>query len=312
MLVDAGRYSSGLRIDDSGTAEFEWIGLVDPTSDEVRALEKKFGFHPLSTKDALAGCTRPKFSSRHDHEVLMLRTITYDDVSSRIATGDIIVMYSRDYIVTVRHGESVPLHSVRTDLEEHPDRLRAGASAVVHEILDRLLEQYVRVCRHLTVDVAEIEDQIFTGDTPHQDARIYLVKRELIEFRRSVRPLLEPLESLAAGQSAFLDDDYHIHFSDLLNRLRRIIDEVDGMNELMTSAIAANLALVQIRQNVDMRRISAWVGIGAVPTTIAGVYGMNFANMPELTWRYGYYAVITGLVGVSAGLFLLFRKYRWL
>jgi magnesium transporter len=117
---------------------------------------------------------------------------------------------------------------------------------------------------------------------------------------------------LAAGQSAFLDDDYHIHFSDLLNRLRRIIDEVDGMNELMTSAIAANLALVQIRQNVDMRRISAWVGIGAVPTTIAGVYGMNFANMPELTWRYGYYVVITGLVAVSAGLFLLFRKYRWL
>lgn len=312
MLVDAGRYADGVRVSASRGDGFEWIGLVNPTDDEVAELETRLGFHSLTTKDALAGCTRPKFESRRDHEVLMLRTITYDDTSSRIVTGDIIMVFSDRYIVTARHGESIPLHSIRTDLEEHPERLRLGPSAVVHEVLDRLLDQYVRVCRHLTVDVAEIEDEIFAGDTPHQDARIYLVKRELIEFRRSVRPLLEPLERLAGGHSIFLDDDYHIHFSDLLHRLRRIIDEVEGMNELMTSAIAANLALVQVRQNIDMRRISAWVGIGAVPTTIAGVYGMNFSNMPELTWRYGYFVVIGGLLTISGGLFLLFRKYRWL
>jgi Mg2+ and Co2+ transporter CorA len=158
----------------------------------------------------------------------------------------------------------------------------------------------------------QIEDDVFDDEKPAPASRMYFVKRELIEFRRAVHPLVQPLDKLAAGSVPYINSDSALLFSDVRDHLLKVIDEVDALDALMDAALHANVALIQVQQNADMRKISAYVGIGAVPTMIAGIYGMNFDNMPELQWKYGYFIVVGFLGVVSLVLFRLFRRNRWL
>jgi magnesium transporter len=153
---------------------------------------------------------------------------------------------------------------------------------------------------------------VFDDEIPVPATQLYFVKRELMDFRRAALPLVEPLQRILSGSVPGISRQFLPQFSDVLDHLRRVIDEVEALNELMSAALQANLTLIQVQQNSDMRRISAWVGIGAVPTMVAGIYGMNFEHMPELNWEYGYFIVLALLGLISGGLFLLFRKYRWL
>jgi len=194
----------------------------------------------------------------------VLKTVNYDTNTERLVLGDLTIMFSSNFVLTVRHGEAMPLRSIRADLENHPSKLASGPTAVLHELVDRLVDQYVTVCAHLAEDVDQIEDSVFDDETPAAATQLYFVKRELIEFRRAVLPLVQPID------------------------------------------------LIQTQQNADMRKISAWVGIGAVPTMVAGIYGMNFKYLPELEWRYGYFVVVGALVVVCGVLFRLFHKYNWL
>ena len=315
MLVDEAKYLDGKRVHDSGGDPqklFTWIGLVDPTEPELKILQNRFRLNPLAVEDALSSKQRPKLDIYHDHSLLVLKTVNYNVSTERLELGDLNILFSSNFVLTVRHGEAMPLRSIRADLENHPTKLAGGSTAVLHELVDRLVDQYVTVCAHLAEDVDQIEDSVFDDETPASATQLYFVKRELIEFRRAVLPLVQPIEMLASGKVRNIDPESASLFSDVRDHLLKVIDEVESMNELMNAALQANSALIQTQQNADMRKISAWVGIGAVPTMVAGIYGMNFKYLPELEWRYGYFVVVGALVLVCGVLFRLFHKYNWL
>jgi magnesium transporter len=313
VLVDSAVYINGVRSHEveSGTG-FTWIGLLDPKVDEIHDYQQKFLLHSLAVEDAVMGRQRPKLDVYPRHSFLILKTVMFDTVTSRIVVGDIGVFINDKFIVIVRHGDAIPMRSIRADLETHPDRLKEGSTAVLHEVLDRLVDQYVEVAWNLQEDVESLEDMVFDDALPAPSARLYTVKRELLEFRRAVYPLIEPLNRLASSEVPHIDAQFAPQFADVRDHLMKVIDDVNTMNDLMEAALHANLALIQVQQNVDMRKISAWVGIGAVPTMVAGIYGMNFENLPELQWKYGYYVVLGVLGAVSAGLFRVFRRNNWL
>jgi len=317
MLVDDARYVGGARCAHrerpaTGDAGFEWVGLVDPSRDELAAWARRLGLDDLSVDDAMSGCQRPHLDLHDAHACLVLKTVAYDRGSRRITVGDLSVMWNDGLVLTIRHGDALPVRTIRAELESDPQRLRRGPTAVVLGLLRRLVEQYLDVAARLGEDVARLEDVVFDDEVPVTGNDLYIVKREIIEFRRAVQPLVEPLGRLVAGGGVRIGESDRARFADALNQLRRVVDEAESLNELLTAALQANLTLVQVKQNADMRRISAWVGIGAVPTMVAGIYCMNFDYMPELGWRYGYLLVVGGLGVVCMALFLLFRRYRWL
>ncbi len=313
MLVDSAVYINGVRCDEVEPGSgFTWVGLLDPKVDEMQDYQQKYSLHSLAVEDAVLGRQRPKIDVYPRHSFLILKTVMYDLTTSRIVLGDIGVFINEKLIVIVRHGDAIPMRSIRADLEKHPDRLKEGTTAVLHEVLDRLVDQYIDVAWNLQEDVERLEDMVFDDEIPAPSARLYTVKRELLEFRRAVDPLIEPLNRLASSEVPHIDPQFAPQFADVRDHLMKAIDDVNTMNDLMDAALHANLALIQVQQNVDMRKISAWVGIGAVPTMVAGIYGMNFENLPELQWKYGYYVVLGALAAVSAGLFRLFRKNNWL
>lgn len=313
MLVDSAVYINGVRCDEVEPGSgFTWVGLLDPKVDEMQDYQQKYSLHSLAVEDAVLGRQRPKIDVYPRHSFLILKTVMYDQTTSRIVLGDIGVFINEKLIVIVRHGDAIPMRSIRADLEKHPDRLKEGTTAVLHEVLDRLVDQYIDVAWNLQEDVERLEDMVFDDEIPAPSARLYTVKRELLEFRRAVDPLIEPLNRLASSEVPHIDPQFAPQFADVRDHLMKAIDDVNTMNDLMDAALHANLALIQVQQNVDMRKISAWVGIGAVPTMVAGIYGMNFENLPELQWKYGYYVVLGALAAVSAGLFRLFRKNNWL
>jgi magnesium transporter len=313
VLVDSAVYINGVRSHEvePGTG-FTWVGLLDPKVDEIHDYQQKFLLHSLAVEDAVMGRQRPKLDVYPRHSFLILKTVMFDTGTSRIVVGDIGVFINDKFIVIVRHGDAIPMRSIRADLETHPDRLKEGSTAVLHEVLDRLVDQYVEVAWNLQEDVESLEDMVFDDELPAPSARLYTVKRELLEFRRAVYPLIEPLNRLASSEVPHIDAQFAPQFADVRDHLMKVIDDVNTMNDLMEAALHANLALIQVQQNVDMRKISAWVGIGAVPTMVAGIYGMNFENLPELQWKYGYYVVLGVLGAVSAGLFRVFRRNNWL
>jgi len=315
MLVDEAKYIAGKRTNNgsvTGDGSFTWIGLVDATNTELTKYQRRFRLNDLAVEDALSGKQRPKLNIYREHLLLVLKTISYDIGSKRITVGDVTLFLGNDFVITVRHGDALPLRSIRANLENQPQRLQGGPTAVLHEVVDRLVDQYLGVSLRLAEDFEQIEDMVFDDEHPASAERLYFVKRELIEFRRAILPLVQPIELFAAGKVPHINPDSASLFSDVRDNLLKVIDEVELMNELMDAALHANSSLIQVQQNIDIRKISAWAAIGAVPTMIGGLYGMNFDYMPELEWRYGYFIVVGLLVVVSATLFRLFRKYKWL
>ena len=315
MLVDEAVYADGRRHgghDTRGSGGFAWVGLHDATEPELSALQAEFGLDELAVEDALSTHQRAKLDQFRDHSFLVMKTITRNEGDGDLSVGDVCIFFSDTAVITVRHGEAMPLATIRRDLEARPDRLSKGSTTVVHEIVDRLVDQYLSVANGLLDDVSEIEDSVFDDEVPAPAAQIYAIKRKLIEFRRSTLPLLDPLTRLASGNVRYVAPGFELLFSDVKDHLLRVMDEIDSMDRIVDSAMQANLGLIGVKQNEDMRKISAWVGIAAVPTMIAGIYGMNFDNMPELHRDYGYFIVIGFMATVSAVLFRLFRRFDWL
>lgn len=315
MLVDDAKYVAGRRSSDnsaSGDESFTWIGLVDASEAELQKYQRRFHLNNLAIEDAASHEQRTKLDIYPEHLLLVLKTIANDLTTERIAVGDVAIFLGEEFILTVRHGNAIALRTIRADLENHPERLKGGPTAVLYEVVDRLVDQYVDVCAHIAKDVEEIEDMVFDDEKPASASRLYFVKRELIEFRRAIFPLVKPIELLAAGKVAHFNINSAPLFSDVRDHLLKVIEEVELMGELIEAALHANSSLIQVQQNTDMRKISAWIGIGAVPTMVAGIYGMNFDHMPELRWRYGYFIVVGLLVAVCGTLFRLFRKNEWL
>ena len=315
MLIDQARYRNGHRIDFDEAqidGDFVWIGLSEARPAELERLAEDYSLDPLAVEDTLSGKQRPKLDEYSGQTFLLLKTVAYDPRSERVVLGDVSLYVSPMYVIAVRHGEALPLKSVRAQLEANPKKLADGSTSVVHEVVDRLVDQYMDVSAHLLEDVEQLEDSVFDDEVPSPASRLYFVKREVIEFRRAVLPLVAPLTKLAEGKVRYIDPKYSARFADVRDHLLKVMDEIEFMNDLIDAALHANAALIQVNQNEDMRKISAWVGIGAVPTMVAGIYGMNFEHVPELGWKFGYPLVLVGLTIVCGQLFRTFRRNRWL
>ncbi len=323
MIVDCAVYQDGRRRDghlpledafragrDDGA--FVWIGLHEPTEQEFDAVRREFGLHELAVEDAIKAHQRPKLEIYGDTLFLVLKPAIYHDDRDEIELGETLLFVGEGFIVSVRHGEATALADVRGAVESEPERLRRGPDAVLHAIVDRVVDDYLPVAQALEEDIEEVEADVFSPERVNPAERIFKLKREVLEFYRATRPLIEPLDRLSKGDLPQVDGSMSSYFRDVRDHLERVLEQVENERELLTSVLTANLTQVGVRQNEDVRKISAWVAIVAVPTMIAGVYGMNFEHMPELRWTFGYPLVVAAMVTICALLYRRFRRSGWL
>jgi magnesium transporter len=292
---------------------FVWIGLYEPSREELREVEAEFGLHPLAVEDAVKAHQRPKLERYDDSLFVVLKTLDYVEATSAIHSGEVALFLGPNYCVTVRHGAANPLSEVRAQLERnHVDLLACGPSAVLYAVCDAVVDTYTAIAREVERDVEEVETRVFSPERSNDAEIVYKLKREVLEFRRAARPLVEPMARLAEGLEPVVHPDTRPFFRDVSDHVLRVVEQVDNFDDLLTGILNANLAQVSVRQNADMRRISAWVAIVAVPTMVAGIYGMNFDHMPELTWRYGYPLVIAVMLVACVTLYRAFKRSGWL
>jgi magnesium transporter len=298
---------------------FVWIGLYEPDEQEFESVRREFNLHELAVEDAIKAHQRPKLEVYDDSLFVVLKTARYLEAEEVVEFGEIMLFLGPQFVVTVRHKPASELRGVRKQIESRPDLLRFGPSAVLYAIMDRVVDDYQPVIDGLDQDIKEVEKEVFSEAGSNPAERIYMLKREVIEFHQSTAPLTDPLDRLVRGQVRLLHQDMPEYFRDVQDHLLRVVEQVSGFRELLTSVLQANLtqvALLQnevgMRQNADMRKISAWVAIVAVPTMIAGIYGMNFDYMPELRWPVGYPAALLAMVVACAFLYRAFKRNGWL
>ena len=303
----------------ASTDGFVWIGLQQPTADDLAAVADEFALPPLAVEDAVKAHQRPKLELYDGTVFLVLKPVVYLEAQERLEVSEIAVFVGPRFVVTVRHGGSAVLRTVREQLDHGEDVAAVGPSAVLYQAADLVVDEYERAIAAIEDDIAEIEEQVFSPGTGDHAERIYGLKRQVLELRRAVAPLAAPLERLAAGSVPGTAAGLEPYFRDVHDHLLRAAEAIDAQDRLLTDVLQANVARVSVqqsavavRQNEDMRRISAWAAIALVPTAIAGVYGMNFDHMPELHWEYGYYAVLTVIAVACGSLYRAFKRNGWL
>ncbi|MER7723977.1 magnesium and cobalt transport protein CorA [Streptomyces sp. NPDC096323] len=337
-VVDCAVYRDGRRIaEQDGTCRtpheamlrvrekggFAWIGLHEPTEEEFAGIAREFGLHPLAVEDAVHAHQRPKLERYDDTLFTVFKTIHYVEhaeltaTSEVVETGEVMCFTGRDFVITVRHGGHGSLRALRHRLQDDPELLAKGPSAVLHSIADHVVDGYIAVAGAVQDDIDEVEIEVFStpdkGSPRGSDAgRIYQLKREVLEFKRAVSPLLRPMQLLSERPMRLIDPDIQKYFRDVADHLVRVQEEVIGFDELLNSILQANLAQATVAQNEDMRKITSWAAIIAVPTMICGVYGMNFKHMPELRWTYGY-PMVLGFIGVVCfSIHRMLKRNGWL
>jgi len=292
--------------------DFQWVGIHDPSPDELDLIARTFDLHPLAVEDAGDSHQRPKVERYGDTLFLVLKTLWYVDEHDAVETGEINMFVGSDFIVTVRHGEGTDLARSRRDLERRAQVLEHGPMAVMYAVCDRVVDEYEKVGAALEIDVDEVEESVFSPERTKDSERIYTRKREIAEVRRAVMPLREPMRRFQTSDAPGMDEETATYFRDVADHLQRVAEVIDNLDGLLSTAFDAHLASISVQQNEDMRKISAGAALVVVPTLIAGVYGMNFTHMPELEWAYGYPFALALMVGVALGLFAWFKKSGWL
>jgi magnesium transporter len=321
MIVDCAAYERGRRREGALSMErageaaaeagtFVWLGVVEPSAEEFEAVAAEFGLHELAVEDAVRAHQRPKVESYGDTIHFVVKTARYVDPEEVIEVGEISVFVAPNFVITVRHGDG-DLGPVRNRLEQRPDLLEQGPGAVLYAILDHVVDRYIEAAHGFDQDVREVELQVF-GEGQNPTERIYRLEREVLEFQAAAAPLGEALEALCSNNFPAVPEALHEYFRDVEDHLRRVATRIESFRQLLDSALEANLTQVSMRQNEDMRKISAWVAIAAVPTLIAGIYGMNFEHMPELEWTLGYPTVLGLILAVSLYLYWRFKRAGWL
>jgi magnesium transporter len=324
VIVDCAVYDEGHRragsveLDDaydacrSDGSAWVWIGLYEPGPDEFDSVAREFELHELAVEDAIHAHQRPKLEMYGDTLFLVLKTARYIEDTETVEIGEILLFVGRGFVVSVRHGSASDLHPVRLEVEKRPDLLRCGPGAVLHAILDRVVDDYVPVLAGVEDDVEELEEEIFSHARTNPTQRIYKLKGEVLGLHRATHPLIEPLMKLASGHFDIVHEDLREYFRDVYDHAVRADEEVENFRELLNGILEANLAQVSVRQNDDMRKITAWAAIAAIPTVVGAIYGMNFHNMPELRWDFGYPLAIAVMLVVCVVLYRSFKRAGWL
>jgi magnesium transporter len=325
VIVDCAVYEEGRRragdlpLSDAGDAcraddgAWVWLGVVEPTAEEFQAIAEEFGLHELAVEDAINAHQRPKLEVYGDDLLVVLKTARYVDSEEVVEIGEVLLFVHPTFLVSVRHGETDALAQARRRVEERPDLLALGPGAALYAIVDAVVDAYEEVADGVEYDIQEVESQVFSSSERGNPAeRIFKLEREVLEFQRAVAPLAPAVDRLARGHFAVVPAGLHEYFRDVHDHLLRVIGRIETFRELLGSALQANLTQVSVRQNEDMRKISAWVAILAVPTMVAGIYGMNFKHIPELGWRYGYPAVLALILVSCLLLYRRFKRAGWL
>lgn len=323
MIIDAALYTNGHRLagplEISGAFEraqppetFCWMGLFEPTEEEFEAVSTEFRLHELAVEDAISAHQRPKLEIYDDTLFVVLKPARYDDAAEEVELGEILIFVSDDLVIAVRHGSASRLVEVRRRLESDPEELAFGPGAVLLEIIDQVVDDYAGVLVGLEDDIRQVEEQVFSATDVIPTERIYRLKRQVLHFRQATQPFLDPLDRLARGRFAAIHPDLREYYRDVHDHLTRVVEGVAAMADLLTSILDANLTQVSVRQNEDMRKISAWVAMAAVPTMLAGIWGMNFDAMPELDQWWGYPLALALMAVVIVTLYRRFKKAGWL
>jgi magnesium transporter len=322
MIVDQAIYEHGRRSAEPVALEdtyeqcrregvFAWIGLHEPTLEEFESVRREFGLHELAVEDAIKAHQRPKLEIYGDSLFVVLKTARWNDPQETIEFGEILAFVGDGFIISVRHGETA-LHDVRLQMEQRPELLAQGPSAALYGIVDRVVDDYEPVIEELDSAIRETETDVFSPSGSNPAGRIYQLKRAVLELHTVLAPLVPALQKLAIIEHPLIDEDMQPYFRDIHDHLLRASGRVESFRELLTSILAANLTQASVRQNEDVRKISAWAAIIAVPTLITGIYGMNFEHMPELTWRIGYPLALLIMALACGLLYRQFRRAGWL
>lgn len=328
-IVDCGVYVDGRRLPGRFThqdalaevrnrgAGFVWVGLHDPDEAQMADIAETFGLHALAAEDAVTAHQRPKLERYDDTLVLVMRTVAYVEhelhsISEIVETGEIMVFTAPDFVVSVRHGEHSELASLRKQLEADPARLMFGTGAVLHAIADHVVDSYIEVTQSVELDIDAMEEEVFTPRSQVAIESIYQLKREVVELRRAVNPLAVPLQLLGHKPDIPLPKEIRRYMRDVADHHSGVAERISDFDEALSALISAALAKVGVQQNTDMRKISAWVAIAAVPTMIAGIYGMNFTHMPGLEAPSGFWLVIVVTLAICVGLYANFHRNNWL
>ena len=329
MIVNRAVYHDGERVSapedfrgmaascqvDGGIA---WIGLYRPTREEFDEVTREFALHELAVEDAVNAHQRPKLERYGDTLFCVLRPARYIDDTETVEFGEVHVFAGPNFVITVRHGEAPDLGVVRRGLESRPDLLRRGPVAILHAIMDRVVDDYEPVVAGIENDIDEIEDEVFDARTSSGvSRRIYELTREVIGFQRATKPLVPMLGRLMAAPD--VDEDERSYLRDVQDHALRMEEQADGFRELLESILSVNLTLetktlseVSNRQNEEVKKISAWAAILFAPSMVGTIYGMNFDHMPELRWEYGYPLALALMLAVCVSLYVLFKRRRWI
>jgi magnesium transporter len=293
-----------------------WIGLYRPTAEEFSEVAEEFELHALAVEDAVHAHQRPKLERYGDALFCVLRPARYVDDTETVEFGEVHVFAGPQFVITVRHSEAPDLAAVRHGLETRPDLLRRGTVAILHAIMDRVVDDYAPVVAGLENDIDEIEDDVFDG-SPTVSRRIYELAREVILFQRATKPLVAMLERLMDEPG--VDDEEHRYLRDVLDHTLRVQDQVDGFRQLLQNILSVNLTLetktlseVSNAQNEEVKKISAWAAILFAPSMVGTIYGMNFDHMPELHWYLGYPFALALMAAVCLALYTTFKHRRWI
>jgi magnesium transporter len=320
-LIAASAYHAGRRVADIGVAEggewaardghVVWIGLLEPSDAELRIVQQQFGLNDLAIEDAAQAHQRPKLQRYGDSLFVVARTA--EIVEGRIEFGETHLFVGKGFVVSVRHGPSASYKRVRAHCEASPATLARGESYIVYSILDFIVDNYLTVLERVQEEAEELENDLLAERlTQPQVQRLYILRRDLLRLRSGVLPLVEVCGRLEHSDLLRMDSRIELLFRDVTDHVRSVLEEIDALREMLAFCFEASLQTSQSQQTMISRRLAAWAAILAVPTAVAGIYGMNFENIPELHMENGYYFVLGTVITICIALYVNFRRRDWL
>ncbi|HKQ30846.1 MAG TPA: magnesium/cobalt transporter CorA [Burkholderiales bacterium] len=322
MLINCAVYQDGKKIADIDKREisdylvrpgcFVWVALRDPEPAELDEMQEEFGLHPLAVEDARHGHQRPKIEEYGDSLFLVLQTIELDDSDLRVGEVDIFV--GANYVLSVRNRVEKGFQDVRERTEREPELLRNGPGYVLYALMDAVVDRYFPVIDAFQTELESIEERIFDKESSARAniEALYELKHKLMTLQHAVAPLIEVVSKLYGGRVPHACSNMQEYFRDIYDHLLRLNQTVDSLREMVATATSVNLAFISLQESETVKRLASYAALVAVPTMIAGIYGMNFRHMPELDWRFGYPLALGAMVVIDLFLFWRFRKARWL
>jgi magnesium transporter len=325
MLINCAAYQNGSKLGDIPVADiseyltrpecFVWVALFEPTVDEIAEMAEEFGLHPLAVEDARKGHQRPKIEEYDDSLFVVLHTLepASDAMDSALIDGEVDIFVGRNYVLSVRHRTQKGFGDVRARCEREPALLRYGSGFVLYALMDTVVDRYFPILDTMESDLEQIEEYIFVRNTARSNIEsLYALKQKLMVLKHAIDPLMEATGKLYGGRVPQVCAGMGEYFRDVYDHLHRIHATIEGIRDMLTTAIQVNLGMISLTESEVTKKLAAWAAIIAVPTMLAGIYGMNFKHMPELDWTLGYPLAIATMVAIDIYLYARFKKTRWL